>query len=280
MALEPQLPNGNVWKDEKDLSTTNSPEIVSSWCEQLEGQYTLYEFLPAVSELPAIHALTTEDRYVEKESGEFSTSEHLLQIGVIDLEPPEPPNHLCDKAKEIVDTPGLRMRDPVAALERHILDEITAEQFTALHGNRLTVTIPPEIFDEENECYENIGDWSTIQHLFEVLVESDDYPMAATDEEFTYEYQVRIKLDHISDVLDAPGVRKQFTEAIDNYQNGVFANKPSMAITHALHTHRQNTSQREIADIIGIDASTVSHQLTSAETWINRAMHTASKYDE
>jgi DNA-binding MarR family transcriptional regulator len=51
-----------------------------------------------------------------------------------------------------------------------------------------------------------------------------------------------------------------------------------MAVTHALDRHLQNTSQKEIADIIGIDSSTVSHHLSSADDWIDRAVHTSDKY--
>jgi len=279
MELEPQHPEKAVWSTEQEtLTTDNTPEIVTSWSEALENQYTLYELLPTVTNLPAIHAIAFEERYIEKESGELSTNESFLQIGVINLQQPEASDDTREQIKGLVDVMAHQLMDPLEAFQRAVIEKTTPDMFTALNGNRVSIRVPQNLFQVDDDFVENIDDWSTVQHIFETLADAKDYPLHETEEENVYELQLHIELDPIDSALDSSALREPLAHAIDNYQDGVFANKPSMAVTHALDRHLQNTSQKEIADIIGIDSSTVSHHLSSADDWIDRAVHTSDKY--
>lgn len=283
MELEHQHPDETIWKNEEKLQSNNATKVVSNWSEELEQRYTLYELFPSVCEFPAIHGLTAEERYVDKESGEFTTTESLLQVGVINLQPPQIPDSLEDEANEFATTTSLSHQGVLTTLLDHIMLQTTPDNFTELHGNRVTVTISNTIIDENDKLYEEIQDWSTIQYLFELLVNSDEFPMTETDTEFEYECQFRISLPSIDVDNTSNALRSIFAEAIDDYQNGVFINKPTTAVAYACHKQwgdLSHISQKNIADTLSMDPSTLSHHISKAEELIQRADHTTQKYNE
>lgn len=276
MILESQHPEERTGKSERrDVTLSRADKVVGKWSSELGRGYTLYRLLPSVGDLDAVYGLSCEERYIDETTGDTVSEETLYQIGTLDFESVEYPDELNKSIGEVVGLPSF-----TASTLLHDLTEVFEQQayegeYEDINGDVLTVRVSADVIGEDDDLFEKFGDWDTIERVFEVLASHERYPLVDVADKDVYEFQVRLSLSPLW--RSTTDLTTPIRNAIDNYLNGVFANKPSMAVIYSVDEHTR-LSQSKIADTLGLDDSTVSHQLSSAEEWVNRAHHTSNKY--
>lgn len=242
-------------------------------------QYILYKLLPSVGTLPQIYGITQNKTDTPNE--ENPRTELPLQIGLLQLTQPELTDTTIQAIEEgtAVDEPAEKLHE---LLHQAITEGVLESDYTDIYGNQLTITFPMEIIEHDSqlhECLDAQGEWNNMRDLLSVLADSDSYPLTERDDEIDmYDYKTPIELTPLSEAIDWCDTHDVFVDAIEHYRKGVFANKPGLAVTFAMVEQYNDRTQREVAEMIGVEPSTLSHQLSTVDTWIDRAIYTTSKH--